>query len=174
MLNDMSLRITQAAQQCNGDMGTARGETVVFVDTPQETVTTTITTTTISTTSTTMTTTVTTITVTTTERPCACFELCCEDTPVTHGYLPVTDASGKNSCPWWWQGKVTGQWWVDGRSAMDFYNRGREYYPRPAARLLTVNGSATAPALPKEPPAASDGVVHSGISQYQLADPGTS
>merc|ERR1712061_937977 len=61
---------------------------------------------------------------------------------------------------------------------MQFNNRGREYFPQPDARLLTlgasVNGSATAPALPKEPPAASDGVVNLGISQLASSDPGNS
>jgi hypothetical protein len=57
-------------------------------------------------TSTTQTSTVTTSTsLTTTTRPCACFEMCCEDKPVQGVHLPVHP----NVCPEWWQGKMTGR-----------------------------------------------------------------
>merc|ERR1739844_528371 len=79
--------------------------TTATTTTETQTETSTVTTTGTSTSSTR--TTSTTSSVTTTTRPCACFEICCEDRPVHGVHLPVVP----NVCPEWWRGKMTGRAW---------------------------------------------------------------
>jgi len=123
-LRDRSIQIKDETDglepdNCGQEEGTAWGSTAITVRTPTTTTATTTSTTTSETqtqtstvtttgTSTSSTrTTSTSSTVTTTTRPCACFEICCEDRPVQGVHLPVNP----NVCPEWWQGKMTGRAW---------------------------------------------------------------
>merc|ERR1711920_490219 len=123
-LRDRSIQIKEEdgedeSSDCAMEEGTAWGSTAIIVRTTTFTTTSTTATTTTETqtdtstvtttgTSTSSTrTTSTTSSVTTTTRPCACFEICCEDKPVQGVHLPVVP----NVCPEWWQGKMTGRAW---------------------------------------------------------------